>query len=71
MSDMADFARDCFVSRTGNPNKGDPAFFGGKRKYVNTISNITCKHCKKTGLYWNTVNGQYRLHDRGTVHTCY
>ncbi len=70
MGDMADFSIGSLIDRDGNPSKGDRAFWS-KKKRVNTISNITCKYCKKTGLYWDTVDGKYRLHDKGSVHTCY
>lgn len=69
MGDMADFTISGLVDRNGNVGTKDTVFWSNKRR-VNTVSNITCKRCKQKGLYWDTVNGKYRLHDRGNVHTC-
>ncbi len=69
MGDMADFTISSLVDRNGNPSAKDTAFCSSKKR-VNTISNITCKRCKQKGLYWDTVDGRYKLHDRGNVHTC-
>jgi hypothetical protein len=33
---------------------------------------LKCKHCGATGLYWQTVKGQYRIYEKSTIaqHVC-
>lgn len=66
MGEFADMERDrSFMAMLDH----DQDCYDESEMYEKTLK--TCKHCGKTGLHWDKFNGQWRLHDGGSVHKCF
>ncbi len=64
--DIADWTNDCM--QDAHP---DWCPVGAPRRSAYGPP-LTCKACGATGLYWQRVKGEHRIHDRATLlpHVC-
>lgn len=72
MGDMADYYVDLGLDAGEGfaPRHRERRGYYGPKYSSNLPKNPRCKHCGANGLFWQHVNGKWRLYEGLSAHNC-